>query len=185
VDDFIARVERLEARLATEHAALDEVQISPLLRHGARFVLREGLVLAATLPIAIVGRVMHWLPLRLARTLALRPLTNDPSRDQPAMRTIVLGLAFVLLWYILQGALAAHWFGAVDAFAWLIVLAMAGRIDFLLRDRLHRAWRRARTYLALRANPGLHEQALAEIRALVAEGLALETALIAPLTGGR
>jgi glycerol-3-phosphate O-acyltransferase / dihydroxyacetone phosphate acyltransferase len=185
VDDFVARVERLEARLATEHAALDEVQISPLLRHGARFVLREGLVLAATLPIAIVGRVMHWLPLRLARTLALRPLTNDPSRDQPAMRTIVLGLAFVLLWYILQGALAAHWFGAVDAFAWLIVLAMAGRIDFLLRDRLHRAWRRARTYLALRANPGLHEQALAEIRALVAEGLALETALIAPLTGGR
>jgi len=178
-DTFIQRVATLEARLSARGVALTDVRISPRLRHGAWFVVRESVVLACVLPIALLGRVVHWLPLRAARTLALRPLVRDPSRDQPAMRTIVLGLGFVLLWYALQAALVAHWFGATAAALWLVLLFVSARVDFLLRDRLGRAWRRARTYVALRTDPGLREESLRDIRALIADALALEAALIA------
>ncbi len=184
-DAFIARVAALEDRLAARGATLADVRISPALRHGARFLLRESLVVVDTLPFALLGRVMHWIPLRAARALAMRPLARDPSRDQPAMRTIVLGLAFVLCWYALQAVLVAHWFGWLAALAWLIVLFVSARIDFQLRERLRRAWRRARTYLALRSDPGLRDQTLAEIDAVVREALELEAALIAPLAAGR
>jgi glycerol-3-phosphate O-acyltransferase / dihydroxyacetone phosphate acyltransferase len=184
-DGFIARVSALDERLRAHGAALNDIQISPRLRHGARFVAREGLVFLGALPVTLLGRVMHWIPLRLARMLAMRPLVRDPSRDQPAMRTIVLGLAFVLGWYALQAALVTRWFGGMAAVLWLVLLALAGHIDFLLGDRRQRAWRRARTYLALRADPALRRDALAEIDALVADGLALEAALLGPRAAAR
>lgn len=177
-DRFIARVDALDERLRVHGATLEDVQISPRLRHGIRFIAREGLVFAAALPVAALGRVMHWVPLRVARTLAMRPLARDPSRDQPAMRTIVLGLAFVLIWYALQAVVVAWWLGGIVAVLWLVVLALAGHVDFTLRDRRHRAWRRARTYLVLRGNLALRRDSLAEIDALVADGLALESALL-------
>ena len=184
-DRFIARLQSLEERLQARGVALSDIRISPRLRHGARFVVREGVVFAATLPVALLGRVMHWLPLRLARALAMRPLARDPSRDQPAMRTIVLGLACVLGWYVVQAALVAHWFGAIAALVWVVVLALAGHVDFVVGDRRRRAWQRARTYLALRADPALRRDALAEIDATVADALALETALLQPHAAGR
>jgi glycerol-3-phosphate O-acyltransferase / dihydroxyacetone phosphate acyltransferase len=185
VDEFVARVESLEQRLHERGASLSDVLISPRLRHGARFVLRESLVIAAALPIALLGRLMHWLPLRLARTLAMRPLARDPSRDQPAMRTIVLGLAFVMVWYVVVAVLVTHWLGALAAAAWLAALFVSARVDFVLRDRFRRAWRRARTYVALRDDPALRAQSLADIDALVTNALSLETALVASLSGGR
>jgi glycerol-3-phosphate O-acyltransferase/dihydroxyacetone phosphate acyltransferase len=184
-DDFIARVHALEERLRARGAALSDIRISPRLRHGARFVVREGLVFATTLPVALLGRVMHWIPLRLARMLAMRPLARDPSRDQPAMRTIVLGLAFVLVWYAVQAALVTRWLGGLAALLWLVILALAGHLDFVVGDRRRRAWRRARTYLALRADPVLRRDALAETDALVADGLVLEAALLQRRPAGR
>jgi glycerol-3-phosphate O-acyltransferase/dihydroxyacetone phosphate acyltransferase len=184
-DAFIALVDGLEARLAARGAALADVRISPRLRHGAWFVVRESLVVAAALPIALLGRAMHWLPLHAARALAMRPLARDPSRDQPAMRTIVLGLAFVPLWYALQAALVAHWLGVVPALLWLVVLFVSARVDFRLRDRLGRGWRRARTYLALRADPTWRARSLAEMQTLIADASALEAALVVPLLGER
>jgi glycerol-3-phosphate O-acyltransferase/dihydroxyacetone phosphate acyltransferase len=178
-DAFIARVESLEARLASRRATLADVQISPLIQHGARFVLREGLLAAVAFPIALLGRVTHWVPLRLARALALRPLAHDPSRDQPATRTLVLGLALVPLWYAVQGVFVARWLGIPAAILWLVAVFLAARVDFLLRDRLHRAWRRARTYVALRADPSLRGAVLEETHALVADALVLEETLIA------
>jgi glycerol-3-phosphate O-acyltransferase/dihydroxyacetone phosphate acyltransferase len=177
-DVLIARVESLEARLAEQHVALADVHISPRMRHGARFVVREGALAAVALPVALLGRITHWIPLRLARMLALRAVARDPSRDQPAMRTIVLGLAFVLLWYALQGVLLTRWFGIVAALIWLVAIFLAARVDFMLRDRLRRGWKRARSYLALRADPAFRESALAEIRLVVAEALALEKLLV-------
>jgi 1-acyl-sn-glycerol-3-phosphate acyltransferase len=184
-DEFIARVESLEQRLEARGASLADIRISPRLRHGARFVVREALVFAVGLPVALVGRAMHWLPLRLARTLALRPLADDPSRDQPAMRTIVLGLAFVLGWYVLLALFIARWRGSMVAALVLAIIFVAASVDFLVRDRMGRAWRRARTYLALRADPDLRTSAIAETDALIADGLALERSLIAPGASGR
>jgi hypothetical protein len=179
-DAFIARVESLETRLAERHVVLADAGISPRIRHGARFVLREGSLALLALPVALLGRVAHWVPLRLARWLALRTAMHDPARDQPAMRTIILGLAFVPCWYVLQGVLVMRWFGPVAAVLWLVAIFLAARVDFLLRDRLRRGWQRARTYLTLRGNPGFRERLLEEIRQLVAEALALEQALVPP-----
>ena len=179
-DAFIARTEALEARLLARGVTLADVQISPRLRHGAWFVVRESVVLTAALPVALLGRVGHWLPLRIARVLAMRSLLRDASRDQPATRTIVLGVGLVLGWYVLQGMLVANWFGRGAAVLWLIVLLLAGQTDFMLRDRPQRAWRRARTYLAFRRDRALREESLAEIDSVAAAGLALETALVGP-----
>ena len=178
-DQFIERVAALETMLAARGATLSDVQISPRLRHGARFVVRESLLAALALPIAMLGHVVHWLPLRLARTLAMRPLATDPSRDQPAMRTIVLGLATVLVWYAAQFALVTLWFGALVALPWLVVIFLAARIDFLFDDRLQRARQRARTYLALRRDPSLQARVQKEIDALLALAVLLEHALLA------
>jgi hypothetical protein len=184
-DVLITRVESLEARLAERHVALTDVHISPRMRHGARFVLREGVLAVVALPFAVLGRITHWIPLRLARMFALRTAAKDPSRDQPAMRTIVLGLAFVLLWYVLQGVLLTRWFGVVAALLWLTVIFLAARIDFVLRDRLRRGWSRARSYLALRADPAFRETALQEIQLVVADALALEQRLVPPPVAAR
>jgi 1-acyl-sn-glycerol-3-phosphate acyltransferase len=180
-DALIARVESLEARLAERHVTLADVRISPRMRHGARFLVREGALGAVAFPVALLGRITHWVPLRLARMLALRTAAQDPSRDQPAMRTIVLGLVFVLLWYALLGVLLTRWFGVVAAVLSLVMLFLAARVDFVLRDRLRRGWKRARSYLALRADSAFRETALEEIRIVVAEALAVEQLLVPPV----
>lgn len=177
-DDFTTRLVALEQRLATHHIALAEARISPTVRHGALFVLREGGLVALALPVALLGRITHWLPLRIARMIALRPLAADASRDQPAMRTIVLGLALLLLAYLVQGIAVAHWFGLLPAMLWLVAIFFAARVDFALHNRLRRAVNRAYTYLALRRDPGLRDVILNELDALLAEALALEVALV-------
>jgi glycerol-3-phosphate O-acyltransferase/dihydroxyacetone phosphate acyltransferase len=177
VDAFVARLGALDDRLARRGATLADLQVSPRLRHGARFLLREGALAALAVPIAALGRVTHWLPLRLSRSLAMRGLAADPSRDQPAMRTIVLGLVAVLLWYLAQLALVAHWLGVVAGVLWVVAISIAARIDLQFADRLRRARARARTYLVLRRDPAFREEALAAMHGLLEEALTLECAL--------
>jgi glycerol-3-phosphate O-acyltransferase/dihydroxyacetone phosphate acyltransferase len=188
-DEFVQRVARLEAELVERGAQLADVRISPRVRHGARFVVREGLLAALALPVALLGHVTHWLPLRLARGLALRSLAGDPSRDQPAMRTIVFGLGLVLVWYLVQTWAVAHFAGPLAAALWLAAIFGAARIDLAFSDRLERAGRRARTYIALRRDESFRSRVLHEIDALLADAIALERALMAqaraPLSPGR
>ena len=51
--------------------------------------------------VAAWGDVTHRIPLRIARRWALAQ-SDDP--DQPAMYTMIFGLALVLLFYLLAGA---------------------------------------------------------------------------------
>jgi hypothetical protein len=146
-------------------------------------VLREGTLALLAFPVAMLGRVTHWLPIRVARAFALRSLEQDPSRDQPAMLTIVLGTGLVLVWYALQAALVAHWFGAVAALLWVVTIFIAAQVDLLFSDRLDRARRRARTYLALRGNEVLQASVVAEIDGLMAEAVILEQRLLSLALG--
>ena len=120
-----------------------------------------------------------------------RPPKEDPSEaDKEARRRMFIsvdsmllvndrnGLATVLVWYAAQFAVVTHWFGAVVALAWLVVIFLAARIDFLFDDRLRRARQRARTYLALRRDPSLQTRVRVEIDAVLALALALEAALL-------
>jgi hypothetical protein len=84
----------------------------------------------------------------------------------------------MLLWYLVQGLLVARWFGVPAAVLWLVVIFLSARIDFLFRDRLRRAYDRARTYLAMRNDPGLRAVVVEEIDALLADAIALESRLV-------
>jgi 1-acyl-sn-glycerol-3-phosphate acyltransferase len=176
-DTFVAKVDAFERELAARGIALSELRVSPRIRHGAWFVLRESLLLALALPVALIDRIAHDLPVRLARSLAQRSLADDPSRDQPAMRTIVLATGLLLAWYLLLGIVLAHWLGIGIALLALATLTLSASAELALRDRVRRAWRRARTYLVLRADPALQVSALAEADRLLEEAQALERAL--------
>lgn len=178
-DAFIASVETFKERLAARGIRLSELRVSPHVRHGAWFVIRESLVLAVTLPVALVDRVAHDFPVRLARAFARRSFVRDSSRDQPAMRTIVAAAGLLLAWYLVLGAALDHWFGAGVALLALAIMALSASAELALRGRMARAARRARTYLALRADPALRSSALAEADQLVDEALALEHVLAA------
>ena len=177
-DSFVTRVVALESRLAADGITLQDVRISPLIRHGAFFVAREGLVVAVGLPFALLGSIAHWLPIRVARFIAMRPTATDPSRDLPAMRTVQFGVGLVLVWYLLLGGLIEHRYGWTAAAIALMAVFLAARIDFAMRDRLRRAYQRARTYFALRRNAACRAEIIAEIDLLLADAIALESALV-------
>lgn len=177
-DALIAHVEAFRERLAGRGVTLADLRISPLMRHGLRFVAREAAIVVLALPVAIIGRLAHWAPLRLARAVAMRPLARDPSRDQPAMRTVALGAAGLLAWYTALGVVTTYWVGGRGALVLLAGIFLAARVDTLLRDRLRRARQRARAYLAMRADPGLRRTALFEADRLLHESAALEMALV-------
>ena len=177
-DAFSSRLEGLEARLHARGGALTDARVSLRLDHGAQFALREGVLIATVLPLAALGRVTHWPPLFLARVLAMRSLRGDPSRDQPAMRTMVLGLAAVLLWYALLAVAVAWWLGGVAASLLLATLFAAANVNVWLHGRVTRVRQRARTYLALRGDAEFRVTVLREIEDLLAEADLLERALL-------
>jgi hypothetical protein len=125
----------------------------------------------------VLGWATHWIPLRAARALALHSLKHDTSRDQPAMRTILFGLSAMALWYAAQFMVLTRGAGPLVAVGWLAVTFSATHALRLGGGRLERALRRARSFLALRADPSLQPRVVAAVDALVAEALALERAL--------
>lgn len=176
-DAFTTRLDALEARLIARGATLANSRISLRIEHGTRFVLREGAVSVLALPIAALGRLAHWLPIHIARAVALHSTRADSSRDQPAMRTIIFGMSALLLWYALQAVLITRWRGGIVAAFWLIAIFVAAQVNLRLEDRVLRAWKRAKTYLVLRGDSELRASVLAEIDALLEEAIALEQAL--------
>jgi glycerol-3-phosphate O-acyltransferase/dihydroxyacetone phosphate acyltransferase len=169
--------EAFEQRLGTRGVSLSELRISPAVAPGAWFVVREAMLLALAAPVALVDRLAHDIPVRIARAHAQRSLARDPSRDQPAMQTIIVAAALLLVWYLALGAMLAHWLGWTIAILAVAVMLMSASAELALRDRLARAWRRARTYLAFRSDPTLRETALAEADRLVNDAMALEDVL--------
>jgi 1-acyl-sn-glycerol-3-phosphate acyltransferase len=181
-DALSIRLDTLQRELDQRGIALEDVRISTRWRDGVRFLLREGPVLVLFAFPLILGRVAHWIPIRSARTIALRSLRNDPSRDQPAMRTIVLGLLALVVWYALLFVILDHLVGPTTASGVLLLCFASAHVLRLGRGRLRRALRRARTFLALRANGALQQRLIAESDALVAESISLEEALVQAVT---
>jgi 1-acyl-sn-glycerol-3-phosphate acyltransferase len=184
-DAFIGRSDALERRLAAHGIALTELRVSPRVRHGAWFLLRESAGLLLALPVAMVDRAAHDLPVRLARAVARRSLASDPSRDQPAMRTILLAAGLLLLWYLGIGLVVDHWLGSRAAIVTIAVMLLSASAELTLRDHVSRAWRRARSYLALRSHPELRAAAVAEADRLLEEARALELTLVDGAMGAR
>jgi glycerol-3-phosphate O-acyltransferase/dihydroxyacetone phosphate acyltransferase len=156
---LLDRVAAFEHTLLSERIAVEEVTIPIQRRHGARFVLRELGILALAGPIALWGRVNHWIPFRLARALGERDMT---SRDQPAMRTIVAGLVFVVLFYAIATVAVARVAGSLAAVAYLGSLPIAADIDLRFTERMYHARQRMHAYLRFRRDPALRERLCGE-----------------------
>lgn len=174
VETFLDRLERFSQRVAALHLPLNDIWMPTTLGSGFWFVVREGLLVALIAPVALWGRLNHWLPLRGALWMGSATSTNP---DEPAMRTIVLGLVFVLITY----AAAAIVISAIAGWMWgllyLIALPLAATIDFRFADRLARALRRARGYLRFRSAPALQEELIEEAAWLRGEAESLELLL--------
>ena len=177
-DALVSRLDEIDHELQHRGIRLADVRISTRLSDAVAFVGREGsLVLLAGLAI-VLGWATHWIPLRAARALAKRSLTHNPSRDQPAMRTILFGLLAVVLWYVAQFVVLSHLAGPLVAVGWLTVTFAAAHALRLRGGRLRRALRRARSFVALRAEPSLQRRLVAAVDALLEDALALERALL-------
>ena len=177
-DALVSRLDEIDHELRHRGIHLADVRISTRLPDAAAFVAREGpLAFLAGLAI-LLGWATHWIPLRAARAVAMRSLTHDSSRDQPAMRTILFGLLAVVLWYVAQFVVLAHLAGPLVAVGWLGVTFAAAHALRLRGGRLRRALRRARSFLALRADSSLQPRLVAAVDALLEDARALERALL-------
>lgn len=174
--DFQKRLDAFQASLDAHQISLDDLAISRGLKEGAVFVAREAWILATAGPVAIWGWLNHVLPFRVAIAAGKR---DRESAADPAMRTIIAGIALVLMVYMVQGAVVAMIFGPWWGLAYIVSLPIAADINLRLRDRLQRARRRARTYLLFRAHPELQRELEATAQSLRAEALGLAEVLSA------
>jgi hypothetical protein len=171
VDRFEARLAALGEELARHDVPVQDLEIDTGAAPGARFVVREGLRMIVAAPLALWGRVNHWLPLHLARLVARR---TSRGPEDPAMHTIVAGLALVLLFYALQGALVWTLAGPWWAAAYIASLPVSASWDFRLRDHAARARARVRAYLRLRRDAALCARLRAEVEWLRREAGEIE-----------
>ncbi|CAA9318922.1 MAG: hypothetical protein AVDCRST_MAG11-1911, partial [uncultured Gemmatimonadaceae bacterium] len=171
VDAFVARLDAFRAALGAAGVPATEVAIDPSTGAGAWFVVREAAVVLAAGPIAWWGRANHWLPLRLTAAVARR---TSRTPEDPAMHTVVVGLALVLAFYALQTALVWRLAGPWWAAAYLVSLPAAARVDFRFRERMRRAAARVRSWLRFRRDPALRARLLGEARWLRDEAAAID-----------
>src|SRR5258705_11774230 len=113
-----------------------------------RFLLREGPLLLFYGLAYILGWLTHWIPLRVARALALHSLPRDASRDQPAMRTIIFGLAAVVVWYVLQVVILSYLIGPPGSITWLLLIFSSAHLLRLCGGRLRGALAQRPTFFA-------------------------------------
>jgi len=175
VNAVLQRADAFVATLATRGLRVEDVTVSPRTLPGARFALREGAFLGIGLPIAVWGRVHHWLPMRLAGLLA----RGGTSRADPAMRRIVAGVVLVLAWYAIVWFLVRALTGsALGATAYLLTLPIAEDFALRFQERMSRAYERMRAYLTFRRDPALHRTLRAERAWLRDASLELEEELL-------
>jgi 1-acyl-sn-glycerol-3-phosphate acyltransferase len=173
-DRLVGRLDAVEQTVSTHAISIEDVEISTDRRSALRFVVREGWLLLIGWPVALWGRINHWLPFRAARVLALK---SPSDASDPAMRTVLAGAAFVLIAYAVQTVLVASLWGVWPALAYLVSLPIAADIDFLLQDRTARVGRRARAFLLFGRQPELRRRLDAELTELRAEVLELDREL--------
>jgi len=172
---FEQRVRDFRAQLDTRRLDVHDIGISAHGTAGFRFAMRELLLAAVLAPVGVWGRLTHFVPIQLARALALRNVT---SRDEPAMNTLLAGLVLVLGAYAVQTAVVGWLAGPWWALAFLLTLVPSASNDLRYGDRTRRARARMRAYFTFRREPELQRALLAEADLLRREAGALERAVL-------
>jgi 1-acyl-sn-glycerol-3-phosphate acyltransferase len=102
-------------RAVSERAGLPPKRLDPIKSHGA--ICTRFIALAAWW-----GRLTHQVPIRLARSIAVKRST---AADEPAMFTIVFGVGLVLLTYAIHLAIV----GMIVHSLWFDCLYLAGLLS--------------------------------------------------------
>jgi hypothetical protein len=168
-DAFLARLDAFRSRTRTAAIPINDLWMSVSVAAGAWFAVRECVIAILGFPVALWGRINHWIPITLARWVGRATSTNP---DEPAMHTLVSGLVFVLAFYLLAALFIGHHHGAIWAVAYLASLPSA-RSTW----SIDRAIRRARAYLSMRRDPTLRASLRAVASDLRAEARRLDAAL--------
>ena len=176
-DVLIGELKDLETSLAQRGIALQDALVASRVMHGVSFVVREMALACVFIPLAFLGRVSHWLPLRAARRLTMYTLRSDPSRDQPAMRTILVALVTVPVWYVIQAAVITTLAGGFRAAIWLAVCFVGANVDAKHRERIERAWHRTHAFLVYRGDRVFQDTLVVASRELLEQAADLELAL--------
>ena len=155
---------------------LRDATIDTSVGSGAIFALREGALAIVAAPVTLLGRVVHWPAVSIARLAARR---TSRSGSDPAMHTFVVGAPLVLLTWLVAAVLAWRIGGAVVAALVVFALPALALVDVAMRDRAARARARARAYLTLRRDRALQHQLLAGLSAVRNEAAQLEETLVA------
>ena len=174
VDAFVTRLTAFEARARASGVAASDVEMPVGIGRGAWFVARELFIAVIAGPLALWGRVNHWLPLRLARALAHR---TSRTPDEPAMHTIVGGLVLVLAFYAVQITAVVLLAGWLAGLLYGVSLPVSATWDIKYADRRRRGVARVQTYLRLRRDPALHTALVSDVAWLRAEALSLDDLL--------
>ena len=116
--DHVALTEEIAKRLraVSEEAGLPQPEVSVVME--SKSSLRERLIALA----ASWGRLTHQLPVRIARSIAVKRSTDA---DQPAMLTIMFGIGFVLLTYAIHLTIL----GVLVHSFWISLLYLAGLLS--------------------------------------------------------
>jgi glycerol-3-phosphate O-acyltransferase / dihydroxyacetone phosphate acyltransferase len=173
-DALRARVRELEQAAGREQLDLLDATIDTSLGSGAQFVVREGAITAVAAPFALVGRVVHWPALAIARAVAHR---MSASGSDPAMQTMVVGAPLVLASWAAVTTLVWRIAGPLVALVVLASLPLLADCDFALRDRAARARARVRAYFRFRRDPALQKSFIGGIAAARSDAAELERLL--------
>jgi len=174
-DALRARARNLEEAAAREQLDLLDATIDTSVGSGAKFVVREGAIAMLAAPFALLGRIVHWPALAIARAVARR---RSESGSDPAMQTIVVGAPLVLATWALIATLSWRAAGPLGGLAALVLLPLLADCDFALRDRAARARARVRAYRRFRREPSLQKAFVAGISAARNEAAELERSLV-------
>ena len=139
---------------------LRDTTIDTSLGSGAGFALREGAIALLAAPLALVGRVVHWPAVSIARLVARRTSTSNAD---PAMQTITVGAP--LVW--------RAW-GVFAALVALVLLPALALCDVAMRDRAERARARMRAWFAFRGEPALQKELVLRLSTARNDAAALE-----------
>jgi glycerol-3-phosphate O-acyltransferase/dihydroxyacetone phosphate acyltransferase len=153
------RINEFRARLVRENIVVSDIAIDVDATPGVRFAIRELIRAAVVLPVSWWGRATHFIPIHIARALALR---NVKALDEPAMNTLIFGVLLVLLSYAIETAIVWQIFSGWWALAFFLTLIPSASSDLRYGDVARRRSERMRAYFKFRRNPQLQRELLAE-----------------------
>jgi glycerol-3-phosphate O-acyltransferase / dihydroxyacetone phosphate acyltransferase len=155
---------------------LDDVALDTGLPAAGRFIVRELLLAAVGVPLAVWGRLNHFLPFTLATWLGERTST---ARSQLAMHTIVLGVVLIPVFYAVQTLLSWRLAGPWWAALYAVSLVPSASWDLRYTERLRQLRRRALAWRHFREDPGLQDKLRGELFGLRDEAASIASSLSA------